>query len=189
MARKNMHRYAAVAAVTLGLATFAQNASAQLTDTATGNASVTVDNTLSITETTPMNFATVAAVADAGQTATLVVDTAGALTPTSAGNAVFYVDSTTTPSQGVFDVTGPNGATVSVILPSAPVTVTCATGIDFTLDTFVDDTGGGTVSTLGGATPVPVNVGATLKTDSTVLATTGYDTQTCTGTYTMTISL
>lgn len=189
MARNNTLRYAAVAAVALGLATFAHDASAQLSATATGNVSVVVDNTISITETTPMAFGTTAAVADNGNTASLAIDVAGSLTPTGAGNAVFYPDATSTPSQGIFSVEGPNGATLNVILPAAPIAVDCATGPDFTLDTFVDDTGGGTITGLGTGTPITVNIGATLKTDSTVVGTVGYDTLTCSGTYTLTVSL
>lgn len=187
MARNNTLRYAAVAAVALGLATFAHDASAQLTATDTGNVSVTVDNTVSITETTPMDFGTVAAIGDNGNTATLAIDVAGALTPTAAGNALFVPDGVSTPSQGIFDIEGPNGATLTVTLPGAPVAVDCATGADFTLDTFVDDTGGGTVTGLGTGTPVTINVGATLKTDPAVVGTVAYDTLTCTGTYTMTV--
>lgn len=187
MARNNMLRYAAVAAVAAGLATFAPDASAQLSTNTTGNVSVTVDNTISITETTAMNFGTTAAVADAGNTATYVLDVAGSPSTTAAGAAVFYRDTTSTPTQGVFAVEGPNGATLTVTVPGSGVTVDCTTGPDFTLNTFDDDTVGGTVTGLGTGTPIVVNVGATLNTDSTVGATTAYDNGTCSGTYTMTV--
>lgn len=187
MARNNTRRYAAVAAVALGLATFAGTASAQLTATDTGDVTVTVDNTISITQTTPMDFGTTAAIGENGQTGTLAIDVSGTMTPTAAGNAQFIPDGVSTPSQGIFDVEGPNGATITVTLPAAPVAVDCATGPDFTLGTFVDDTGGGTVSTSGTGTPVTVNVGATLSTDNAVVGTVAYDNGACTGTYTMTV--
>lgn len=189
MALDRTQRYAAMAVMAAGLATFAAPASAQLTDTATGNVSVVVDNTITITETTAMSFGTVAAVADAAQTASIVLSTAGTATPgTTGGAAVFYLDTTTTPSQGIFAVEGPNGATITVTPPAAPVAVNCPTGIDFTLDTFTDDSGGSVLG-LGTGTPITVNVGATLKSDSTVGSATAYDSVTCTGTYIMTIGL
>jgi hypothetical protein len=184
-------RVATLAAVTLGVGLFAQGAYAQLSENANGTVNVTVDNNITITPGDPMDFGTVAAIAANGETATLLIDTADTLTPTNTANAGFYPDGVSVPTSATFDVEGPNGVTLDITLPGAPVAVNqgggcVGTAPDFTLDTFVSSPTP-TLTGLGTGTPVPVAVGATLKTDPGVVGTVAYESCLHTGTFVFTV--
>lgn len=185
-------RYAAIAAIALGTVTFSQSASAQLSVNATGNVTVTVDNNITVTPVLPIDFGTVSAISSNTKTATLAINTSDTLTPTNDAPAAFFPDAASTPTSGTFDVEGPNGVTLTITLPAAPVAVNqggacVGTAPDFTLDTFVSSPAG-TLTGLGTGTPVTVSVGATLKTDPATVGTVAYESCAHVGTYTFTVA-
>lgn len=122
-------RYAAFTALLLGAGTFSHGAFAQLSVNATGNVTVTVDNNITVTPVLPIDFGTVSAISASTKTATLAINTSDTLTPTNDAPAVFYPDAASTPTSGTFDVEGPNGVTLNITLPGAPVAVNQGGGL------------------------------------------------------------
>lgn len=189
----------------LGATFILVSSNSALAATAAGTVSVTVQNTFNLTQTTAIDFGTVRAVGDAtnaANIAALVLSPNGTVTTTQVGASA--ITSLSTPTAGVF--------TVDSAAPFTDLTVTFPT--DFTLTTTgvpsgaarfeidqADWTGlivggaddGSTIATGGtmqtdASGGVVLNVGTSLKTDSTATFTTGYVDQAYTGTYTMTVN-
>ncbi len=187
----------------LGLAALVAGAmmSANITaETVTGNASVTVLNAFTITETQPLSFGTLVAFADddaagAGGVATAELSSAdGAISITNAGNA--SLTEVSAGQVGIYTISGaaPNTA-ITLTLPTS-ATLTDPSGTEtknFTLGTFTRTvvTSGTPFTTDTDATGTLVfNLGATLTTDATGAsgssAAEAYLDATYTGTYTVT---
>jgi len=172
----------AVLAVTAGVAFTAIEAKAEDAGT---NITATVQNAITWVETQPLQFGTFVAIADATDTSTLAIDVAGASTILNPGNARLV--EITAGQQGVF--TASAAAPSTAVTVTLPVSVTLNCGAcsgaqpDFTVDTFVDDTGGAPVT--DGAGGLVVNVGATLN---TIASATPYEDGAYSGAYTVSIN-
>ena len=104
------------------------------------NASANVQAPLSISQTTPMNFADVTGDADAGTT--VILDTAnGASSPDGA-------KATGTPASGAFAVSGAGNLSYIIDFSANTAVTLTGAGDPMTLDTFTDsESGVGTLST------------------------------------------
>lgn len=169
MALNKTMKMATTSAVALGLAGIASTDAMAQSETVGATVSAVVQNAFDLTQTTPMNFGTLAVFADTAgvNTASITLSTAGALSaPSNSAPAQITVVDNSLVSQGVFDVA--NAA------PSAGVTIT----LDNTADLACGACAGGTpvltLSGLGhdqGASPttsgtgtMTINVGATITT-------------------------
>lgn len=169
MALNKTMKMATTSAVALGLATVASSDAMAQSETVNATVSATVQNAFDLTQTTAMNFGTLAAFADTAgtKTASISVTTAGALgAPTNNAPAQFVVVDNALVSQGVFDVA--NAA------PTAGVTITFANTTDLscgacvgappvlTLSGLGHDQGGSPTTSATGT--MTINVGATITT-------------------------
>lgn len=135
---------------------------------ATAPASATLVDPLTITKTEEMNFATVAG---SSSPSTIVMSTAGVLTP-SVGAYVI----TGTPTAASFSITGAAGEVISITLPGT-ITLTASGGSEgVTVGTFTDDdetdripASGPLVINVGGTLTLPANVEAGVYTNTTDL--------------------
>ena len=120
-------------ACALTIGTFATDAKAQ---TANMTADVTVLNTLTLATPAQLNFGTIAAVRDAALTATVTVDTAGAIsTATGGGTAVTAVVDGAAVSAGQVTIAdGADGATINIVINNVVDPVNGAES--FVLDQF-----------------------------------------------------
>ncbi|MFN7970842.1 MAG: DUF4402 domain-containing protein [Acidobacteriota bacterium] len=137
----------------LGLASLVilLGSAAMASPTATSNASATIVNAISISNTAAMNFADVAPGASDG---TVILSTTGGRTATGG----VTLSSAASASAAAFTVTGDSGATYAITLPSS-ITLSDGASHSMTVDTFVsnpDSTG-----TLTGGSEA-LTVGATL---------------------------
>tara|TARA_R110002167_G_scaffold348055_2_gene559223 strand:- start:5681 stop:6283 length:603 start_codon:yes stop_codon:yes gene_type:complete len=176
-----------------------------LAATAAGTATVTVQNTFTLTETTALSFGTIRAKADAtGSTniAALVLDPDGSTTVTAAGDA--EITALTPATAGVFTVAGAASFTdleiefpadFKLVFASAPPT---SPDFEILQADWTADIIGGANDTLAynSVTPnlqtdntgaVAFSVGTSLKTDSAT-SSTGYLDESYTGNYTMTVN-
>lgn len=161
-------KIATVGAVALGVACLAADAQAQ-TEKVTANVNAVVDNSFTLAETTIMNFGTIVAKADmvGNTTATLTIDSTGALTPVPTGPAAarFVIFNSANASQGVFNVTNAAPSTKVAISFANPVALNCAlcaNAPDITIGAFTHDAGANPTTDANGA--LTFNVGATLTT-------------------------
>lgn len=154
-------------AIALSMAVFAFCASDAMAEDAGSSVDVTVQNAFTFTEDVALNFGTFVAISDATNTATLAIDATGATTVTN--NAPALIIELVSGVQGQFTISGAAPTTgLNVTLPTS-VTLTCGacsgSQPDFVVNTFVDDSVAGVVTTdgSGGAT---LDVGATLNTQA-----------------------
>ncbi len=105
--------------------------------TANMTADVSVQNTLTVATPSQLNFGTIAAVRDAAQTATVSIDTAGAVTVASGGGtaATAIIDGASIAAGQVTIADGADGATLNIVINNVvdPVNGTES----FVLDDFV----------------------------------------------------
>ena len=131
---------------------FSASTFAQATASATGTATIVAP--IGITSTVDMNFGNIA-VSGAG---TVILAPAGTRTPTG---GITLPAITGTVSAASFDVTGNDGYTYTITLPSTDYTITRVSGTEtMTINTFTSDPSGTGTLTGGSET---VNVGATLN--------------------------
>lgn len=108
--------------------------------TANMTADVTVQNTLTLTTPSQLNFGTVVAVRDAAETARVTIDTAGSATiATTGGTAVTAIVDDTLASAG--QVTVADGATLNIVINN--VVDPIAASESFVLDDFTTSWNGG----------------------------------------------
>ena len=168
MALNKKMKLATVSAVALGVASLAADAQAQSAKL-TANATVTVDNSFDLTETTIMNFGTVVAICDtAANSATLTISPAGALGTVPAGAAKFIVVNSANATQGVFDVANAAPSTALNVSYANTAALACTAGCSgnqpsLALSAITDDTTAG-VTTTSNAGALTFNVGGTLTT-------------------------
>lgn len=193
--KNRISRIMAISTVSLLAASGAVNA-----ETATGNASVTVQNGFDLDETTPLSFGTIVATANdnAGDVATLVVDSDGvtedvadspgttaSIVSIAAGTPGTFTVSNAAPNTVLtitlptdFELTDPSSTDAKIFDVSGFEATTIASGTAFTFDT--DDTG-----------TLVFNIGATLSTETgtgSADSALAYENVTFTGTYTMTVN-
>jgi hypothetical protein len=120
---------------------------------ATSNASATIVGPIGISNTQEMNFGNVAVSATGG---TVVLTPAGARSTTG---GVTLPATTGTVTEAIFHVTGADGYSYAITLPSAALTITSG-GNTMTVDTFTSSPSG-TGSLSGGSEDL--SVGATLN--------------------------
>ncbi|MDR0449416.1 MAG: DUF4402 domain-containing protein [Rickettsiales bacterium] len=137
-----------------------------LAATATGNASVVIQPTITATQTQAMNFGTITPTASAG---TAVLSTAGAVTSGTLGT----YDTTT---QGIFTITAADSTALNITFSTGTLT---SGGNSMTINAFTTSPATYTTSASGTLT---LDVGATLNVAANQ-ATGSYS-----GTYTMTVS-
>ncbi|WP_189379295.1 hypothetical protein [Thalassotalea profundi] len=190
-------------AITAAVSTLALTGNV-LAETVNGTASVTVQNGFTLTQTTPLSFGTIVALADAdgansSDFATLKVDsdgvTADVVDLSGATNASIVPISAGTPGQ--FTVSGAAPNTVLTITNPSAFTLSDPSAGDskiFDVTAFTNDvvTSGSAFTYDTDATGTLVfNIGATLGTDNSLAGGTAapvaYDNVTFTGTYTMTV--
>lgn len=188
----NIKKYIPIVALSVAAFTFStQTAKAQ---TANMTADVSVQNTLTITTPAQLNFGTIAAIRDAANTATVSVDTAGAVTVASGGGtaATAIVDGSAVSAGQITVADGADGATLNIVINNVvdPVNGTES----FVLDDFVTSWNNGADSTqvigtgftetfdsaFGGGTNT-MDIGATITT--TLGAGTAYTDGAYAGTY------
>lgn len=130
----NIKKYIPIVAIFIAaFTTLTQGAQAQ---TANMTADVTVQNTLTITTPSQLNFGTIAATRDAAQTATVTVDTAGAATVASGGGsaATAIVDGAAISAGQITIADGADGATLNIVINNV---VDPVNGVEnFVLDGF-----------------------------------------------------
>ena len=138
--------------LTFMLFAFAAGSYAQATASATGTATIVAP--IGITKTVDMNFGNIA-VSGAG---TVILAAAGTRTATG---GITLPAITGTVAAASFDVTGSDGYTYTITLPSTDYTITRVSGTEtMIINTFTSDPSG--TGTLTGGTET-VNVGATLN--------------------------
>jgi len=152
---KNLKKLISFAVIFAGITTAAF---AQVT--ATANASATIVGPIGISRTLHMNFGNVAVSASAG---TVVMTPAGARSVT--GGCTLPV-TTGTVTAATFTVTGADGYTYSIALPSTDVTITDGTN-NMIVNTFTSNPSG--TGTLAGGSEV-LTVGATLNVSGSQVA-------------------
>ncbi len=142
-------------------------ASVHAQTTVGGNVNLTVNNAISITETTPMNFGTYLVVKDTAstQTATLTMASNGTATPaTSGAPAVFTSVSATGRTQGVFTITGAAPSTVINVSTTNLVDLNCSACVSSDDITLTSVTPAAATVTTDGSGDATINVGAVLTT-------------------------
>lgn len=163
---------------------------AQAQTNVTGHVNLTVNNAISITETTPMEFGTFLVVKDVAgaNTATLTMATNGTATPSNNAPATFTSVSAVAPaarSQGVFDITGAAASTVINVATSGLnnlVCGACGASDDILLTSVTPAAATVTTDGSGNAT---INVGAVLTTKTGAPQ---YQDGAYVGTYTLTVN-
>ncbi|MFT5758385.1 MAG: hypothetical protein ACI9LM_003126 [Alteromonadaceae bacterium] len=184
------------------LITMVLSSEAVFAETVASSASVVVQNSFTLVETTPLSFGTVVAIAEnnssvTNDNATLVVSpnpatadvitngTLAKLTPIVASTEATFTISGAAPNTALnitlpnaFDLTDPSLTDTKDFKITAPTSFVTTSGTAFTFDT--DGTGN-----------MVFNMGATLSTDTTLAIGAGaipYSNVTFTGTYTMTVN-
>ncbi len=189
--KTSLFAIAAAATVAFGLAVSPAHAQ----ETATATATVDVSNAFTLTNTTDLDFGTIAAVRRGGgggaiATHTLGADSANDVTIANVGGATddFLVD-ITSGDRATYTVAGAIPSQALVIqLPTTDLTLTCGvcTGGNptFVVNTFVDD-GGDLAVTTDGSGDATIFVGAVLN---TVAGTALYEDGTYSNTYDIIVS-
>lgn len=158
MALNKLQKLAGVSAVALSVAVAASESWSAAYTAGSGNpftvnASATVNNTITVTETTALDFGNIGALNDAADSATMVMAATGAVTDDTTGPALL-VHSTGTGTPGTVDVTAAFPSTNLTVDMGNPVNLTCglcgAGTADFSLDDVVTDLA--TPGSLAGAT-------------------------------------
>lgn len=156
---------------------------------------LTVSNAFSLTETTSMQYGTLAVFCDTGanNTTTMTLSNAGALSigAASGGAQAIDIDATSPAarSQGVFDITGAAPSTTLTVVTNNPANLTCGPcggGNPVITFTSVTNDSGGTVTT-DNAGVAQINVGAVLTTLGTCGGT-GYADGLYQGTYDVSVT-
>lgn len=132
-----------------------------------GTVNLTVNNAISITETTPMNFGTYLVVKDTAstETATLTMATNGTATPaTSGAPAIFTSVSAASRTQGVFTITGAAPSTVINVATSNLADLNCSACVSSDDITLTSVTPAAATVTTDGSGDATINVGAVLTT-------------------------
>ncbi|MHA1539831.1 MAG: DUF4402 domain-containing protein [Alphaproteobacteria bacterium] len=112
---KNYRKYIGAVALTLSVAGFiAYNA--QAATAVDGNASATIDATLSVLETTAMAFGTIAA---DGSASTVVIDTSDTISAPNCGGGNYLC--TGVANSGLFTIAGGDTSVVNVAVSGSPV--------------------------------------------------------------------
>ncbi len=163
---------------------------AQAQTNVTGHVNLTVNNAISITESTPMEFGTFLVVKDTAgaNTATLTMASNGTATPSNNAPATFTSVSAVLPaarSQGIFSITGAAASTVINVATSGLNDLNCAlcsSSDDILLTSVTPATATVTTDGSGDAT---INVGAVLTTKT---GATQYQDGAYVGTYTLTVN-
>lgn len=142
---------------------FAVNSFGQASVTANAPTTATIVTPLAISKTVDMSFGNIAVNATAG---TVVLSTANARTVTG---GITLPGTTGTVAAAQFSVTGQNGYTYSITLPSSALTLTRTSGTEtMSVDNFTNNIGAtGTLSASGAQTII---VGATLNVGSSQAA-------------------
>ncbi|MCK5575037.1 MAG: hypothetical protein KAI28_04450 [Sphingomonadales bacterium] len=152
-------------------------AGSAIAETITGNASVTVQNALTLTEDVALSFGTVVAIADdlAANQTTLTVNADGTTTVGAVAGAARFIE-VTAGNRGEFTVSGAAPQTnLTVTLPAAAIVLTdgAAGAVDtkqFDVDTFtkaiITAGGAGFTDTTTDTGTFTFGVGATLSTDT-----------------------
>ncbi|MEK9945649.1 MAG: hypothetical protein VW999_06660 [Alphaproteobacteria bacterium] len=190
-----LHHLAIAAVAALAVVAFGtQDANAQ-SQTVNYTASVTVQNTFTVGETTALNLGTIAAVADptsANTQATLVLAGNSGTSTTTNGNGTARILAITTATPGVLSVTAAppstlftvtQGSTIQLVDPA----VTGETTFDFTPAAVC----AGFNCTTDAAGALTINVGGTLSTRAQTSGgaeDNGYSDGTYTGTYSVTLA-
>lgn len=173
-----------------------------LAETVTANASVTVQNSFTLVETTPLSFGTILAIANDHTTAdlaTLVVNPDGVTADLATGGTAANIVSITPGTPATFTITGAAPNSVLTITDPAAFTLTDPSATDakdFDVDTFTKSvvTSGTPFTYDTDATGTLVfNYGATLTTEQPAGGAASdnaiaYENVTFTGTYTMTVN-
>jgi hypothetical protein len=168
--KKTILKITAVTAIVASMSFAAMHAQAETDDS---QITVTVDNTFTLDTPTPLSFGTIVAVTDATDQSNVTISAAGVIAYNNPGAARVTEFTAGTAGQATIADAAPNtGITISY--PTS-VTLTCSvapctgTTPEFVVDTFVDDTTLGVVTTdtAGAAT---INFGATLETEATATA-------------------
>ena len=139
--------------IVCGVLLFAFTTSAFSQASATSNATATIVGPIGITNTQEMNFGNVAVGATGG---TVVLTPAGVRSTTG---GVTLPATAGTVTEATFNVTGADGYTYAITLPSAALTISSG-GNNMTVDTFTSFPSG--TGTLTGGSEV-LSVGATLN--------------------------
>jgi hypothetical protein len=174
----NKKLIAAIAAGVIGASGFAQTANA-----VTGNAQAVLVAPISITESTALNFGSIANSVSAG-TSTFVINNDGSA-PTVGAN---LAQVGTAATRGIFAVSGTGSLAYTVTIPAGSITLTESGGAGHTMSvgTFTSrtaSTGAGTAGTLSSGSDT-VYIGATLTVGTAAVNEAG----TYNGTYTVTVA-
>jgi len=170
--KMNKKLIAVLTAGVIGVGGFAQIANA-----ATGNAKAVLAGALSLTETTGLNFGGIVNGLAAAATGTVVVANDG-VTPVAFTGALSAADAGAT--RGIFTVSGDNGLTYAVVLPTSTTITDGASTM--TVNTFTESAASGT-HTLG-VSGDTLYVGATLNVSDPAVNANG----TYLGTYTINVN-
>ena len=176
-------------------------AGAAIAETVTGGSSVTVQNSLTLTQDTALSFGTLVAFADADGTATTYTVGSDGTTTAGADNGNASIVEVVAGVPGAFTVSGAAPQTLlTVSLPGAAIDLTDGAGgvIDtkkFTVGTFEKTRtvsgGAGFTDTTDDAGVLSFDVGAVLTTDATgaaAAASLPYADAAFSGTYTITVT-
>jgi hypothetical protein len=147
---------------------FAGSAMAQNVVTVPVNA--TVQNAITLTLVSPLEFGTVLAINDATETASMEVDSASAVTFAATAAPAVMGQASGTPAAAEVSVAGVSGATINLTIDTVVDPVNG--GDSFTLDGFLMDINGAGKAAVTVGTPVPytataldtVLIGATITT-------------------------
>ena len=175
----NKKLIAAIAAGVIGAGGFAQTANA-----VTGNASAVLVAPISITQSTALNFGSIANNVPAAGSSTFVINNDGS-GPTVGAN---LAQVGTAATRGIFAVSGTGSLAYTVTIPAGSITLTESGGAGHTMSvgTFTSrtaSTGAGTAGTLSTGSDT-VYIGATLTVQDAATNEAG----TYNGTYTVTVA-
>ena len=174
----NKKLIAAVAVGVIGVGGFVQSANA-----VTGNASAVLVAPISITQSTALNFGSIANSVPAAGSSTFVINNDG--TAPTVGTNLAQVGTAAT--RGIFAVSGTGNLAYTVTIPAGSITLTESGGAGHTMSvgTFTSRTGAGagTAGTLSSGSDT-VYIGATLTVQDAATNEAG----TYNGTYTVTVA-
>lgn len=163
--------FAVLFLMTLSVNVFAQNSAT----VSNANASAKIISKITLAQTTPLNFGTIAQTSAAGSV--VITPSSDVADYTNYSNGEIP---SSTETRALFTVTGEIGATYSILLPTADVTLTRATGSEtMTLSDFATVNAASNTLTNGTST---FNVGATLNIGANQVA------GTYNGTYAVTVN-
>ena len=182
MALNKLQKLAGVSAVALTVAVAASDSWSAAYTAGSGTAftvpvTATVDNSISVTNTTPLALGQIGVLGDGVDTATMAMTAAGVVTDDTAGPALM-IHSSGTGIPGLVDVTGAfNNTNLSVDMAN-PVDLNCAACAAGTPNFVLDDvitnlatpgslaTATTAVGTTDGAGALPINYGMTISTEA-----------------------